>query len=467
MTNAIELDPARETRGAATPKYEGFGGDILLYNAWWFVQVRWVVVAVLLLAGLAGWLLPALFKCVGLVPPAFWPWKLAAALALTNVLYMTLMNRLREDSPQRAVEYNLYLQILADLVILTILVHIVGGTDTFMPFTYLFHIVLACIFFPASTSLLLTLFAAACYLVAVALELAGLWPAQGMFARTAATCVCADDVLRRSLFAGSALFVWGGVWYLVSHLAEAVRRRDKDLRAANARLIRAEEDMNRQVLFTTHELKAPFAGILSNIDLLKLEHWDTLSEPIRELIRRIDARALALTERIRDILTLGDLKSRGGQETPLEPVALHEVLQSALDNVRAQARDRRVTLDVQSPPATVRGHPGQLACLFTNLLANAVLYSREGGHVRVISRPADDWEWAVAVSDQGIGIPAAALPRIFDEYFRVADAVRFNKLSTGLGLAIVRQVARNLKLRVRVESAEGQGSTFEVFIPTT
>ena len=71
----------------------------------------------------------------------------------------------------------------------------------------------------------------------------------------------------------------------------------------------------------------------------------------------------------------------------------------------------------------------------------------------------------VTVEDSGIGIPAAKLPQIFDDYYRTAEAVKHNKASTGLGLAIVRQVAMAGKVGVRVESAPQQGTRFTLDFP--
>jgi signal transduction histidine kinase len=71
----------------------------------------------------------------------------------------------------------------------------------------------------------------------------------------------------------------------------------------------------------------------------------------------------------------------------------------------------------------------------------------------------------VRVVDRGIGISAAALPHVFDDFYRSQEAARFNPQSTGLGLAIVRQVATNVGLTIVVDTHEGAGTTFEVVIP--
>ena len=100
--------------------------------------------------------------------------------------------------------------------------------------------------------------------------------------------------------------------------------------------------------------------------------------------------------------------------------------------------------------------------LFSNLLANAVAYSAQQGLISVTADDEDDDEVTVIVRDSGIGIEEHDLPHIFDEYYRGRHAREVNEFSTGLGLSIVSAIARNLKLRLRVESLPGQGTTFAV-----
>ena len=88
-----------------------------------------------------------------------------------------------------------------------------------------------------------------------------------------------------------------------------------------------------------------------------------------------------------------------------------------------------------------------------------------GGLVQVSTRPASPNEAEVIVADQGIGIPAEKLPRIFEDYYRTDEAVKHNRSSTGLGLAVVRQVAREMRAAIQVESTPGWGTRFTVRLP--
>ena len=110
------------------------------------------------------------------------------------------------------------------------------------------------------------------------------------------------------------------------------------------------------------------------------------------------------------------------------------------------------------------GDRRQLVSATYNLLENAVKYSDTGSTVRVRART--DGRWVdVAVTDRGIGIPARDLERVFERFYRVDRARSRETGGTGLGLAIVRHVASNHGGEVRVESREGEGSTFTLRLP--
>jgi two-component system phosphate regulon sensor histidine kinase PhoR len=461
--STYELSTSKDDILVQEPTGQGhLGSAVLIHNAVWFTKVRWIVAAVFALAGLVGVLLPGTMKNAGIVLPSRELWILAGILVILNTVFYTIVSRLNEGSPRKTVETYIWLQIITDLLIVTVLVHLVGSTVTFIAFTYLFHIALACIFFPKKNSLLVTLLAAGLYLALVSLELTGVWPRANIL--SSIPYPYPKEKFMSMFFAGSAVFIWLIVWYLVSTLSEAVRKRDQQLSAANQRLIKADQEKTQQVLITTHELKAPFAGIESNIQILKFKYWNEIQEPIRAIINKIDTRAQTLRERIREILVLGDLKSQPTREKYSGAVDLKMVIHAVLEEIAEKAKDRNISIDVDVPSIEIPVHTEKLKMLFSNLVSNAISYSHQGGNVKLSAQESRD-EILVSVSDHGIGIRDDALPHIFDEYFRTKEASKFNKMSTGLGLAMVKEIARNSGLGIKVTSELGKGTTFEVTIP--
>jgi two-component system sensor histidine kinase SenX3 len=141
------------------------------------------------------------------------------------------------------------------------------------------------------------------------------------------------------------------------------------------------------------------------------------------------------------------------------------VATEAVDRVRVAAESRHIELSVAAEAGLrVFGDAELLTTAVANLVTNAVNYSESGTRVGIGARRSGDTV-EVAVSDQGVGIPAADLERIFERFYRV-DAARSRATGgTGLGLAIVKHVCNNHGGEVSVWSQEGRGSTFTMTLP--
>ena len=168
-------------------------------------------------------------------------------------------------------------------------------------------------------------------------------------------------------------------------------------------------------------------------------------------------RLRGLTE---DLLRL----ARGEDKTavPCERVAFSDLLTDVADSLRPLAESKGLTLRVQVPEGlTLTGDMDALIRLFVNLLDNAIKYT-ERGEIMLAARSEAD-ELIVDVTDTGIGIRPAHLPRIFDRFYRV-DTAR-SAGGAGLGLAIAQQITQAHGGRLEVRSTPGVGSTFSVCLP--
>jgi len=461
-----ELDISQNFEAGAESKGTGLGSDLLVNNARWFIRVRWIVAAIFAITG--GLFLvfrtPLLSFGVSIPSPALF--VLAVVLAAANLLFFVQSSGFSQATQIRQVKAHIWIQILFDLAIVTALVYIVGSTDTFVSFAYLFHIALACIFFPPRESLLVSLSAVALYSAVVLLELGGVIPNLGIY-RLPGVELPPPELTLHLFQAATSIFVWFVVWYLVATLSGGIRRRDRQLQIINRQLVEAHTEMNQQMLVITHDLKAPFSGIESNIEVIKLRFWNELPQKVQEIIERINSRSGVLRERINSILMLGELRSQSIEgKMEVEKVDLQELLRVVCDDLRERARERDVTVHCSIEHAEVMSNKNKLRVLFENLVSNAINYSPEGRSV-AISGETSGVVVNVQITDHGIGIREDALPHIFEEFFRSREAARFNRSSTGLGLAIVREIALHLRLHVSVESKEGEGTQFTLEIPIT
>ncbi len=432
---------------------------LLLQNVLWFCRVRWIVVALLALFGILG-LFPQFERALGLRAHLHWPLVTSAVLALANLGFLAHARWLAGSGSPTGARVNLWTQIIVDLAALTAVVHYVGSLETYIAFAYLFHIVLACIFFSRLESFGVAAMACAFYLACVGLEIAGVLPRAGLYG---------DPSLREQiertpgvvlLSAGSALVVWLVVWYFASHLSTMVRERDSRLDETNRRLVEAQREKSRHMLLTAHELKAPFAAIHANVHLLLHGHCGPLPTDATDALNRIAGRCRRLAAQIQEMLQLANIETPEEMNSRWADLDLAEAVRWSLAEVQPLAEERQVTVEHDLRAARTSGVEDHVKMLLLNLLSNAVIYSNRGGkvHVRCLAGAGDGP--IVTIEDHGIGIPAEKLPRIFEEYYRTAEAVRHNRESTGLGLAIVRRVAETHGIQVRVESEAGVGTKF-------
>ncbi len=457
-----EFKPERRARAGPAPPEEGLGNFFLHQNALWFIKIRSLVVCVFIFGGAATWAAPAFLSSYGFLPHLTWPLVLGALLGIFNVVFALIARELSEHSSERLLTANMWLQIGVDLVFVTILVHLAGSVDSFIPFTYLFHIVLACIFFSRRGSFLVLLIAFIFYFGCVLAENSGLLPFGGI--RIVQPHAAAEPAFRISA-ALSAGMMWLITWYLVTHLASAVRERDRKLALLNEQLQEANRRKNQWMLQTAHDLKAPLSGMETNIAHLRYTRWNELPQSGKELLEKIENRANILRRRIGEILFLGGLRSETlPAETPAE-FSTEDVKKDALGDIIERAAKRSISVETSGPDLPLFARRRQLAALLSNVLSNAVSYSPEGSSVNIATRPGDGGSVQINIEDHGVGIDPEELPHIFDEYYKGKAARQLRSDSTGLGLAIVKEIAVRNGIGVKVTSEQGQGTVFELSIP--
>ena len=212
----------------------------------------------------------------------------------------------------------------------------------------------------------------------------------------------------------------------------------------------------------SHELRTPI-GALGVLAETLVDEDDP--EVIRRLARHIMSEAERAGRLIEDLLDLSRIEAGGVvAETEVDVAGL---VTAATERVAAPAakRDVKVMVTVPEVPTVVLGDERQLVSALVNLLDNAIKYSEPGSVVEL--EAGIDRRWVViTVCDQGIGIPARDLERIFERFYRVDRARSRETGGTGLGLSIVRHVATNHGGKVSVSSREGEGSTFTLRLPS-
>jgi len=185
---------------------------------------------------------------------------------------------------------------------------------------------------------------------------------------------------------------------------------------------------------------------------------------MRDRIGKIEVETGNLIQMVNELLDLSRIET-GGQVLLLNDVDVGKVATATTERLRlfAERQGVRLLADVPADLPPVRGDEARLGQVLINLLHNAAKFSPNGGDVVVRVR-VDAREVVASVEDRGIGIPKAALPRLFERFYKV-DPARVRGGGTGLGLAIARHIVEQHGGRIWVQSEEGRGSTFSFALP--
>ena len=235
-------------------------------------------------------------------------------------------------------------------------------------------------------------------------------------------------------------------------------------RRAEKALKEADQKKDHFLAILAHELRNPLVPIRNGLQILNLAGNDlTIAENARSIMDQALNQLVRLVDDLLDVsrITTGKLKLRK------ERVELAAVVQSAVETTRPLIDEQGHHLSVRLPPTSILldADPTRLAQVFSNLLNNAAKYSEQGGRITLVAEPVGS-EVIVRVTDQGIGISADHLPRIFQLFAQVETASDRSQGGLGIGLSLVRGLVEMHGGTIEARSGgPGRGSELTVRLP--
>ena len=231
-----------------------------------------------------------------------------------------------------------------------------------------------------------------------------------------------------------------------------------------SRLKQVDEIRRDFVANVSHELRTPLSIFHGNLETL-LEAGDLDEKETRHIYEVMKRHSDRLNLLVNDLLSLARLESKEAN-LQLAEIRLPDFLEEVARDWKKRLAGKNLRLELEVPDnfPTLRADERRLEEVVHNLLDNAVKYSPQNGRI-LMHASAPDQEIVLSVCDEGVGIAAGDLPRIFERFYR-ADRARSRELGgTGLGLSIVKHIAQLHGGRVEAESTLGQGTTIRVILP--
>jgi signal transduction histidine kinase len=298
---------------------------------------------------------------------------------------------------------------------------------------------------------------AACASEAVLVNADGSRAAVQILASSGITAYVLDVRAASRLFDAADVSTFG---LLGQYLAVAIRNVELygELQSRRAAVTELNQVKNDLIAMLAHDFKGPLTTIVGLADVLaEDERFDAES---RQFLGMINSSAMRLASLATDTLALSRLEQN---ELSLRFEAV-DLIALIRDIVRVFSVTRGIDMRCSIEESSVRADPARLRQVFENLIGNAIKYSPRGDTVDVTLRGTRGGV-EVAIRDRGIGIPAADIPKLFGRFARGSNARELGIGGTGFGLYLSRTIVERHGGQITVESKEGSGSIFRVFVP--
>jgi signal transduction histidine kinase len=237
---------------------------------------------------------------------------------------------------------------------------------------------------------------------------------------------------------------------------------EKDLGASQKEVHDLDRMKNEFIAITSHELRTPLGLVLGHATFLRELVGDRHEEQVDAIIRS----ATKLKEIIESLSTVDNYQS-GGASLRSRKVSVKRIIEDVTASFRDMAGQKSVTLKAEVKPGEellLNADGNKLSVALSNLVKNAIAFTRNGGHV-IVRGGLEGNSIKVSVEDDGIGIPARDLDRIFERFYQVESHLTRKHGGMGLGLSVAKAMVEHHSGRIWVESKEGMGSRFTFLLP--
>jgi signal transduction histidine kinase len=269
-----------------------------------------------------------------------------------------------------------------------------------------------------------------------------------------------------SMFAATVLALL--IFYVRLHIhrrLERLRLQDIQQKADLERALVAAQEVDRLkddlISTVSHELRTPLTSLLGFTELMLQRNFPEAKQ--REILTIMHNESRRLTDLINNFLDLQAIEARRSQYR-FAPRQIAPLLHEAIDLFSKADGKHTWQMTIPDNLPLVDIDEGRIRQVVTNLLANAVKFSTRGG-VITVTVSCQPTELTISVSDQGIGIPQEAIPKLFTKFFRVDYGETRTTTGTGLGLALIKEIVEAHHGRIWVDSTLGEGSTFSFTLP--
>jgi signal transduction histidine kinase len=388
-----------------------------------------------------------------------WHWTFGALIGAKLITNVLAHGALRVD--RGALELG-GANVVADLVLMTGVIWATGDIESPIIAIYTIEVTVVALLTNLTCTVLVIIVAMLLYLAMAVLVMNGVlphFPTPAEWSERSGIYVALALGFTAFAIAAPAAYTFA--------MLRRLRTHERELEAKTVALVDAGKQKAQFMANITHELRTPLQGIMGLSDLVTRGVYGPTVERQRQAMSDIKSSAKRLHSLIDDLLQLA-MHDAGRSEVKLEPVDLDELLASTAASAQWLLGGKQLAVTVHVAPGvpTILTDRKKLNQILINLLSNAIKFTPDGGAITLHATSAESGV-VIAVVDSGVGIPAEALARIFDEFYQVDGSSVREYGGVGLGLALVKRLTEQLGGSITVESTVDQGSRFTVSLPLT
>jgi signal transduction histidine kinase len=427
--------------------------DLLQARIAWSIRLRWMAIAGFYLATLVikyNFDLPIPYNKV---------WLFLDALAVINIVYFIILKVYKEFSIQQEI-FILLIHAFFDLLILTAIVHLVGGIENPIYLFYVFHVVISSIVFHGVIPLIMATFVVILFGILLYLEYSGSIVHYSIFDIR----IHDNELAVLITFAVFTITVYVST-YICTTFMVVYRNIKRQIDQQNDQLLIADKQKTQFYQYTSHELKSPIIAVKSTIDGISKSYKGVLDEKAGNLLERASNRCMQMLDIIKELLVITQSKSFSNP-AEIELVNVNDIILEIVNAEQntAGANGIQILLDLNKENPRILAKKSDIMKIVDNLLSNAIRYNKENGKIKIDTRVEND-HLIIIVEDTGIGISKEDMTKIFAEFYRTENARKKINYGTGLGLSLIKQLVENYNGKVHVKSELDVGTTFSIKFP--
>lgn len=396
----------------------------------------------------------------------------AALLMLSyNFVFYFIRDKVSLDEDKFNPFLFAFIQIIADLIVLSFVCYVTGGIISPFAMFFIFHAIIGSLYMPGKVIYPLI------GLIILVYDITGYFQFSGAFSTLFIPGMNLPQVRGNVhlfiIYASCFSFMMGVSILIANSIARELYKREEELQRTLDKLFEAEAAKQKYTMAVVHEIKSPIVAAQLYLQIILNNYLGPVPPAVEEKLARTLKRLDEGIEIISDVLKMSKLKLL--ENIKKEPLELETVISKSIEQKSTTAHSKDISLafsDNRILKYKLTADEVLLDLALSNLIGNAVKYTSKGGKVLVEVNEDENNNIILEVSDNGIGIPENELPKIFRQFYRTPDTKHQGYEGTGLGLSIVKEIVEQHGWSIEVKSpskladANGCGTSFIISIPS-